>query len=142
MNRKLRVTFGLIALLTLLLTISCGVGIITGDVTRFPDPEFNGEWIDDGIRILIGHDEGLLYAVGFNNNLGAAWDKLSFSGRVLGEPLQNANIAGGDVQIWSTGSQGNAIMIAEFWLDLRRNGNTIFLNLYPLRESYWLQKQQ
>lgn len=141
MNRKLRVTFGSIALLTLLLTISSCVATI-GDVISFPDPEFNGEWIDDGIRILIGHDEGLLYAVGFNNNLGAAWDKLSFSGRVLREPLQNVSQAEGDVQIWVTGSQGNAIMIAEFSLDLLRNGNTIFLDLYPLQESYRLQKQQ
>jgi hypothetical protein len=138
MNRKLRVTFGLVALLTLLLTISC-VGKITGDVTRFPDPEFNGEWIDDGITITIGSDEGLLFAVGFNNNLGAAWDRLSFSGRVLGEPVQNANLASVDVQIWATGSQGNP---TEFSLELRRNGNTILLNLEPLNESYLLQKQQ
>ena len=143
MDKKLREVFYSITLSILFLSVSSCTTARIGDPPKLPDPEFNGRWVDDDIIMLVGHtrNAGLLDGVVLNNNPGGVWDSISFTGRVSKIQSETESRAEVLFQIWGTGDQGNAIMIAEFSSDLVRTGNVIILNLAPLQENYELQKQ-
>ena len=107
-----------------------------GDRPVILDPEFSGTWVRNRVELVIGHDEGTVSAVGFNNRPSASWDSLTFTG-----VIHRIGIARGNAQVWGVDSQDNQALIAEFPLEIPREGDTIALDLAPLQESYNLRKQ-
>jgi hypothetical protein len=70
--------FSMLLLLVLVAVCSCA-----GSIEPEPDPEFDGLWVVGRMDITIHHEHpGLLYGLGFNNNAGAEWDSLAFTGEV------------------------------------------------------------
>lgn len=125
----------LTALIFLFFLVNTSCSKIGSPPTIF-DPEFNGQWIGDGIEMSIGHDSGYLSAIGFNSNVDSSWDKQAFTGTVRGP-----GFAEGNIQIWDTRNRTEDVLIAMFELELSRTGDTITLDLEPLQENYQLQKQ-
>ncbi|MGR3295676.1 MAG: hypothetical protein ACUZ8A_05570 [Candidatus Bathyanammoxibius sp.] len=139
---KRNLTIKLCPLLLFLITVcSCTGTIGPGAPT---DPEFSGIWSGSGVIIRIVHHSGLLTAHGFNPNEGAAWDRLSFSGKVTA-----IGAAKGEAILWTTGPSGNSVHVASVLVYFSRSGGTVTFDLdyysnydYAQHdEHYELQKQ-
>ena len=57
MNKQLDTTY--LVILTLIIFIIMQSCSSIGDAPTFPDPEFAGQWVGNGVDLLIGHDEGI-----------------------------------------------------------------------------------
>ncbi len=139
---KRNLTIKLCPLLLFLITVcSCTGTIEPGAPT---DPEFSGIWSGSGVIIRIVHHSGLLTAHGFNPNEGAAWDRLSFSGKVTA-----IGAAKGEAILWTTGPSGNSVHVASVLVYFSRSGGTVTFDLgyysnygnAQHEEHYELQKQ-
>ncbi len=138
LRRKL---FPILLLLFVTMICSCTPGTIT---TGPKDAKFHGQWYDADVGILIVHRFGLLTAHGINTNEEAAWDRLSFSGKVTA-----IGAAKGEAILWTTGPSGNSVRIATVPVQLVRSENTVTFDLdyyssydnAEHNEHYLLQKQ-
>jgi hypothetical protein len=143
MEMKGNLKIKLCPILLFLITVFSCQGTI-GPVVTIKDSQFSGIWSGSGVVIRIVHYSGLLTAHGFNPNEGAAWDRLSFSGKVTA-----IGAAEGQAILWTTGPSGNSVRIATVPVYFSRSGGTVTfdLNYYSSydnaehNEHYELQKQ-